>query len=153
MRRPPRPPGRPLLTADLVRRIVLVSAVLVAGAFAVYEFQMRSGSSLEAARTAAVNVFVFAEIAFLFSCRSLDRIGPGRANRWLFGGVTLMVLLQLALTYTAVVQTLFHTAALSPVAWSLVLGVAAMTYCVVEVDKALWRSRDRRADREERGVR
>ncbi|MDV6014263.1 HAD-IC family P-type ATPase [Haloechinothrix sp. LS1_15] len=147
MLRPPRPPRRPLLTTDLVRRILLVSAVLVAGAFTAFQLQQHSGHSLDVARTTAINVIIFAMIAFLLSCRSLERFIAFRVNWWLFGGIGLMVLLQLALTYAPVMQVLFHTAAIGADGWLLVLAFTALTYLVVELDKALWRHKDTRAER------
>lgn len=145
MNRPPRPPSRPLITRDLLRRILLVASLLVAGAFAVFAAQRGAGASEAAARTAAINVFVFAEIAFLISCRSFDRVLPRAPNRWLYGGIAAMTLLQLAITYTPVMQSLFHTAPIGAAAWGLVAVVAAVTYGAVEADKALWRRHDRHA--------
>ncbi|GAA5120852.1 HAD-IC family P-type ATPase [Haloechinothrix salitolerans] len=146
MRRTPRPPSKPLLTGGLIRRILLVSVVLVVGAFGVFELQLAAGMAEPVARTAAINVFVFAEMAFLISCRSFDRMLPGTRNRWLFAGIATMTALQLAMTYWSVMHLLFHTAPLDVSGWLMVLAVAAATYVLVEVDKAIWRRGDRRAE-------
>lgn len=146
MGRAPRPPSKPLLTGGLIRRILLVSVVLVLGAFAVFQLQLSAGAAEPVARTAAINVFVFAEMAFLVSCRSFDRMLPGTRNRWLVGGIVTMTGLQLAMTYWGVMHLLFHTAPLPASGWLMVFAVAAATYVLVEADKAIWRRGDRRAE-------
>jgi cation-transporting ATPase F len=143
MARRPRPPGQALMTADLLRRITLVSVILVAGSFAVFTWQLRAGASVTEARSITVTVFVFAQIAYLFSCRSLDRFRPTGWNPWVLGGVAVMVALQVSILYLPVMNELFHTAPLTAGAWLLVLGLAATTFLVAELDKFLWRPRRR----------
>ncbi|MHB1877181.1 MAG: cation transporting ATPase C-terminal domain-containing protein, partial [Streptosporangiaceae bacterium] len=144
MTRPPRDPGRPLLTGVLLWRIGLVSAIVVGGAWWLFEWEMANGASLAAARTAAVNLFVMAELFYLFSCRSLTRsmwrIGP-LGNRWLVGGVLLQVVLQLMLTYLPVMNSLFQTAPISVLAWLRILVLAAGLSLVMALDKRLTRDR------------
>ncbi len=71
MARPPRDPGQPLLTRALVGRILLVSGLLVAGSWRLFEWELANGATLPEARTAALNLFVVVEAFYLFSCRSL----------------------------------------------------------------------------------
>ncbi|RSM85126.1 carbonate dehydratase [Kibdelosporangium aridum] len=139
MRRPPRSPKQPLLTRDLIRRIVLVSIVLVAAAFLMFDGLLDAGAPVAEARTAAINVFVFVQIAYLISCRSLDRLRLGGWNRWLVMGIGLMVLLQILITYVPVLNTLFHTAPLDVGVWLLILAASVAAFVVVEVDKLIWR--------------
>ncbi|MFF1612383.1 cation-translocating P-type ATPase [Amycolatopsis sp. NPDC058278] len=143
MARRPRPPGQALMTADLLRRITLVSVLLVAGSFAVFTWQLRAGASVTEARSITVTVFVFAQIAYLFSCRSLDRFRPTGWNPWVLGGVAVMVALQVSILYLPLMNELFHTAPLTVAGWLLVLGLAATTFLVAELDKFLWRPRRR----------
>ena len=107
MRRAPRSPDQSLLTADLIRRIVLVSIVLVAAAFLMFEGLLDVGAPVAEARTAAINVFVVVQIANLISCRSLDRLRLGGWNHWLVSGIGLMAVLQALITYVPVLNTLF----------------------------------------------
>ena len=60
-------------------RILLVSALLVAGSWWLFEWELASGASLAEARTAALNLFVVVEAFYLFSCRSLTRRRGDRA--------------------------------------------------------------------------
>ena len=138
MSRPPRDPAQPLLTSALVVRILLVSALVVAGAWWVFEWELGGGAELAQARTAAVNLVVTVQIFYLFSCRSLRhsawRLGLF-TNRWLIGGVLLQVLGQVALTYLPVMNTLFRTAPIGPGTWGRILGVALVAGAVVALDK------------------
>ncbi|RSM38157.1 carbonate dehydratase [Amycolatopsis balhimycina DSM 5908] len=141
MQRPPRPPKRPLFTGALLRRVVLVSLLLIMAAFAAYQAQLAAGVSLAAARTSAINVFVGVQAAYLLSCRSLDRpvllAWPGRSRMFALG-VGLTAGLQLVLTYVPVMNTWFHTAPVGAGSWLWVLGAAVVAFLVVEADKLVW---------------
>ncbi|MGB3353258.1 MAG: cation-transporting P-type ATPase [Mycobacterium sp.] len=140
MARPPRDPVQPLLTRALVGRILLVSSLLVAGAWWLFEWEMANGATLPEARTAALNVFVVVEAFYLFSCRSLTksswRIGVF-TNRWLIVGVATQAFLQLAITYLPVMNTVFQTAPLDPGAWLRIFAIALVVSVVVGAEKWL----------------
>ena len=138
MSRPPRDPRRPLLTGELIGRILLVSAVLLAGSYLLFHWEQNMGASLAEARTAAINVFVVGELFYLFNCRSLERsmftVGVF-SNRWVTVGVATTIALQGLLTYTPVMQKLFHTAALGVGAWTRIVAVGLVVYGVVGAEK------------------
>jgi magnesium-transporting ATPase (P-type) len=138
MRRPPRDPAQPLLTRELVMRILLVSGIMLAGAFGLFRWEQARGVSDAEARTVAVNVFVMVELTYLLNCRSLERsmfqVGVFR-NRWLVGGIVAMVGLQVAFTYAPVMNTLFHSAPIDTAAWLRIAAVALAGYVAVEVEK------------------
>lgn len=145
MARPPRRPETPVITRELALRIGLVSIMLVAGAFGLFEWALLQGQSLDIARTVAVNMFVFGELFYLFNCRSLRysmfQLGVF-TNRWLILGVTVMVGLQLLLTYTPTMNLLFGTAPIGLVEWSWILGGGLTIYSVVGIEKWLRRQAD-----------
>lgn len=138
MNRPPHDPGKPLLTAELITRIILVGCMLLAGSFGLFEWELAQGRSVEAARTCAVNIFVFGEIFYLFNCRSLRlsvfRIGLF-SNRWVLGGVGLMVLLQLLFTYLPVMNRAFGSRPIGLKEWVVIVGASSIVYCVIECEK------------------
>ncbi|MFS8102605.1 HAD-IC family P-type ATPase [Lentzea alba] len=143
MSRPPLPPSLPLLTKQLVGRILFVSAILLACSFGAFRWQLSSGASLDVARTVAVNVFVGAQIAYLSNCRSLERFRPRTGpNRWLLVGVALTIGLQMLLTYVPFMNSLFHTAPLGWEPWLVVVALSAVSYVLVELEK--WWHRRRR---------
>ena len=138
MSRSPLDPRQPLLTWELGSRIVLVGFLLLIGSFGMFEWELHQGSSVVAARTCAVNVFVFGEIFYLFNCRSLRhsmfRIGLF-SNRWVLGGVILMVLLQLLFTYLPAMNFAFGSHPIGLREWGLVLSTSFIVYIVIEVEK------------------
>ncbi len=148
MRRPPRVPDRPLLTPELGMRVLLVSALLLAGAFGLFVWEQRLGGSEAEARTVAVNVFVVVQVFYLLNCRSLDRsvfqVGVF-SNKWVTGGIALMLALQLLFTYAPVMNWLFHTAPIGLAEWGRVVAVGVGAYAVVGVEK--WIRRRLRGDR------
>ena len=140
MRRPPRPPGTPILDAALVWRIVLVSLLLLAGSFGLFLRELAQGHSLAEARTVAVNVFVVVEGMYLFNCRSLKlsalRLGLF-SNPAIWYGIVVMALLQLALTYLPLMNRLFATAPIGGQQWLEIGAVGVVAYVVVGIEKRL----------------
>ena len=141
MRRPPRDPQTPILTRTLSARILLVGTLLLLAAFGLFEWELRSGASLEQARTVAVNAFVIVELFYLFNCRSLRQtifeLGFF-TNLWVFGGVAAMLLLQVAYTYVPFMNRLFQAAPIGPLAWLKIMAAGFVTYLIVEGEKRLW---------------
>jgi cation-transporting P-type ATPase F len=138
MQRAPRPPRAPLLGRTLVGRVAIVGVLLLAGAFGLFEWAQQSGHTVEQARTLAVNVFVFGELFYLFNCRSLTRpswrIGM-LSNRFLLGGVALMIALQMLYTYLPVMNELFGSAAVSLLDWGWVILSGFAVHLVIELEK------------------
>ena len=131
--------------AALIRRIVLVSFLLLAGAFGLFLRELAQGHSLAEARTVAVNVFVMVEAAYLFNCRSLTQ-GFWKqglfSNLWIWAGVGSMMLLQLAMTYLPVMNQLFGTAPIGLAEWLEITLVALFSSSVIALEK--WLSNARR---------
>lgn len=142
MLRMPRDPKRPILTRHLAFRICLVGVLLLAGAFGLFEWELAHGESLQAARTVAVNVFVFGELFYLFNCRSLSHsmfhVGVF-SNPWVIFGVTSMILLQLMFTYWPPMHALFGSAAIGNDEWMLILAVSVVIYTVIGFEKLVVR--------------
>jgi cation-transporting P-type ATPase F len=140
MRRPPRRRDAPLLSPVLIQRIVLVGALILAGAFGLYQWELAAGVSLAEARTAAVNVVVMVELFYLFNSRSLTR-SPFQvgffSNRWALAGSALMVLAQLLFTYLPGMNYPLDSAPIGPATWTRVLAVALAGYLIIELEKWL----------------
>jgi magnesium-transporting ATPase (P-type) len=149
MARPPRQPEAPILTRELGFRIGLVGLMLLAGAFAFFEWALAQGKSIETARTLAVNMFVFGELFYLFNCRSLRysmfKLGAF-SNRWLLLGVTTMTLLQIFFTYSSTMNRLFGSAPLDMIEWGFILSGGLLVYGIVGIDKWLRRRAENRKD-------
>jgi len=143
MRRAPRRLETPVLDAALIRRIVLVSVLLLGGAFGLFLLELEQGHSLPEARTVAVNVFVMVEMFYLFNCRSLSRsfwsLGVF-SNLWVWGGVGTMTLLQLLLTYLPACNRIFQTAPIGLAAWGEIFIVAWLSSLLIGLEKS-WANR------------
>jgi len=146
MRRPPRPPREPLLTRFLVWRIAFVGALLTAGAFGLYLFEVARGADLAITRTVAVNALVMGEAMYLFSVRrftaSVLNADGLFGNRYVWLAIGLLAVFQLLFTYTPLAQRLFGTAALDGNAWSRIVLVGVAVLLIAELEKwlgARWR--------------
>jgi len=140
MNRPPRRPDASLLDRRLNIRILLVGSLMVAGAFGLFEWKLAMGGSLDQARTVAANLFVMAEIGFLFNCRSLTRSSWSLgffSNPSLLAGVALMLLLQALFTYLPAMQSVFATTALTLEDWLWLLAAATAIALVASLEKWL----------------
>jgi cation-transporting P-type ATPase F len=139
MNRPPRDPKTPVMTFPLFMRTGLVTLMITAGAIGLFHWLVRNEStSLEQARTAAVNTVVMVQLVYLWNCRSLIRsvVDVGIfSNRWIFYGCAGMIAAQLLFTYLPLMNRLFHTAPLGLGAWATIIGIAATAFGVVEFEK------------------
>ena len=139
MSRPPRDPKRPLLTYALLMRTGLVTLIMTAGALWLFFWEITiAGETVAEARTAVINVIVLVEIAYLFSCRSLSHsvFALGWCtNGWAIAGSLAMLGAQLLFTYAPGMNRLFHTAPISGASWLRIVGVAAVAFAAVELEK------------------
>ncbi len=138
MSRAPRDPETPILTGVLLWRIFFVGILLLFFSFLLFEWELYAGASEAEARTIAVNVFVFVELFYLFNCRSLSssmfQIGFF-SNKWLFGGVSLMIALQLLYTYLPFMNWIFHSAPIGLWAWARILASGIIVYTIIGFEK------------------
>ncbi len=148
MSRQPREPDSPILTGEMIGRILSVSTLLLIGAFGLFQWEMANSGDEVLARTLAVTLFVVVQSAFLFNCRSLSVSlfkTPAFSNPWIWAGVAAMLLAQLAFIYTPVMNLLFQSSPLALHHWGLMLAYALLVLLFVEAEKAFWRSRKKKA--------
>jgi Ca2+-transporting ATPase len=140
MQRMPRNPSTPILTRELISRIILVGLLLLIGAFGLFARETAAGASLEYARTVAVNVFVIMELFYLFNCRSLHKsilqLGVF-SNPWVLGGAGGMLLLQILYTYLPFMNRLFHSTAIGAASWLRIMAAGLAVYFIVEAEKRI----------------
>ena len=145
MRRSPRRSDEPLLSAMLIERIVLVSALMVITTFGLFIWARQQGVSVELARTLAVNTLVVGEAFYLFNTRYL--LAPSfnlqalTGNRYALMAVAIVLLFQLLFTYAPPMQVLFNTRNLDALHWLLVAAAGLLVFVVVEMEKAWLRRR------------
>ncbi len=143
MRRPPRPVDEPLLSRFLVWRIVLVSALFLAGIFGMFEWALHAGMDVDAARTVAVNTLVCMEVFYLFSVRYLKAGSFSwrgvRGTPLVLLAVAAVFLLQLAFTYAPFMQAAFRTVPLPFDVGLRIVAVGVGVLALLELEKALLR--------------
>ena len=148
MAQPPRQRDQALLSPALLARIGFVGALMVLSTFTVFEQALARGLSIEAARTAAVNMLVAGETVYLFNSRHLMAPCWGwhawRGNRVVFIVVGVLFVLQALFTYEPHVQRLFHNEGLDVWTWLSIAILAALQFGAVECEKAWQRRRARR---------
>jgi Ca2+-transporting ATPase len=158
MKRPPRRPDEPVLSRFVVRRTLLVAALMCAGATGLFlwEYNVELGRvghelALREAQTMAVTTVIMFQIFYLLNCRSLLdsvlRIGLF-SNPAVYLGIGALVLLQLGFIYLPFMQRVFGTAPLSLGALGLCTLVGASILPVISVEK-YFRSRSARRQRQE----
>ncbi len=140
MQRSPRNPKTPILTNELIMRILLVGALLLLGSFGLFRWELAGGASLEKARTVAVNTFIVMELFYLFNCRSMSQsifqLGVF-TNMWVFAGVGIMLSIQLIYTYLPLMQKLFQSTAIGLDSWTRIALAGCAAYLIVEAEKKL----------------
>lgn len=145
MSRSPREPNAPILSVEMIGRILSVSTLLLIGAFGLFQWSQLHGASIEESRTLAVTLFVVVQSFFLLNCRSLTNSifkTPINSNPWIWGGMAAMLAAQLLFIYTPVMNTLFQSSPLSLNQWLLMLGYGGVVLLLVEVEKAVWRRKN-----------
>jgi len=144
MRNPPRSPQQPLITQALGIRILYVVILMILVTFLVFEWELARGSSIEIARTAAVNMLVVGELVYLFNVRhftaSAFNFETLTGNKIALIVSAILIFLQLVFTYTAPMQQVFHSASLDMLSWCVILGLGLLKFLAVEAEKAIWRS-------------
>ena len=141
MRRPPRDPAEPLLSAQLLWRLLFVGLLLSGASLGLFLHAQQLGLGLEVSRTLAVNALVAGEVGYLFCARRLqDPAGFGlRDNPMVWAMVILVLALQLAFSHWAPLQALFGTAAPDARGWALVGACGVAVMLLVEAEKWLLR--------------
>jgi potassium/sodium efflux P-type ATPase len=144
MHHPPRAPQQPLITQALGIRILYVVILMILVTFFVFEWELARGSSIEMARTAAVNMLVVGELVYLFNVRhftaSAFNLETLTGNKIAIGVSVLLIILQLVFTYTTPMQQVFESTGLDILSWCVILGLGLLKFLAVEAEKAVWRS-------------
>ena len=147
MRQPPRPVGEGVLTATMWRGIFFVGGVMAAGTLFVLDASLPGGfvegeGTLRHAQTMAFTTLMLFQIVNVFNARSDQRSAFSHlfTNGWLWGAVSLSVLLQAAVVYTPFLQQAFGTVALTTLDWVRCIAAASCVLWFREISKLLARA-------------
>lgn len=143
MRRPPRAADAPLLSPFLIWRVVLVSVLLAAASLGVFFHTLGAGRDIETARTMVVNMFVVAEIFYLFNVRYLHMTSlswrGALGTPAVLGAIAALVVAQLVFTYSPFMHSLFDSRPLRLQDGVLLVCVGALLMILLELEKLLMR--------------
>ncbi len=140
MIRPPRTPSNPILSKELIIMMLGVGIYMLIASTIVFEYYIWVGMSEEYARTVAVNIFVFIEIFYLFTCKNLHKSTfkiNFFDNSYLLYGVCIMFILQLIFTNSSFMNSAFSTTSISLNSWVLIIFISFFIIFIVEVLKYL----------------
>jgi Ca2+-transporting ATPase len=141
MRRRPRPPGEPVITARrwglILAHGFLVAAVTTLGFALIYQGQPEH---LPRARTFAFCLVSYGFMFYAFSCRSQRYTMPQLgffSNPYLFGAVAVSGLLQLSVVTLPFARPVFESEQHFAGEWAVLILLALTPVTVIEVAKLL----------------
>ena len=140
MHRPPRDPKKPILTNSIIIQMLVVGFYMLLGSYTMFNYALASGHSVEYARTIAVNIFVFVELFYLFSCKDLAKSVFKTNifnNNYLLMGVGLMISVQLAFTHVDFMNILFKSEPLNMQTWVEILVISFGVLFMVEIKRLI----------------
>lgn len=138
MKRAPRDPKMPILTREIISQMLVVGFYMLIASYVMFNYTLSNGHSIEYARTVAVNIFVFIELFYLFSCKELQRSVFKTNifnNKLLLIGVTLMALIQIAFTHTEFMNKIFQSESLELWTWAKIILISFSVMFVVEIKR------------------
>jgi magnesium-transporting ATPase (P-type) len=145
MTRPPRKTGGPIINGSELAFILIVSVLIGGAAMGVFYGVAGTGVDVNYARTEAVLMLAFGQLAFLLNCRFMSRssitIDVFRGNRMIWISAGALIALQLLFTYVPVMNTLFESEPLAATSWILPIVLSIAIFFAVEILKAVFRRR------------
>lgn len=152
MARPPRDPDERVIDPTMWFGIATTGLTIAVATLATMDAFLPGGlipggtDSFEVARTAGFTTLVFAGLFSAFNARSArsSALHGLFTNPWLWGSVSLGVVLQVAVVSLPLLQVAFGTATLDPAHWAVCLGTASLVLWVEELRKGVIRLLARR---------
>lgn len=130
MRRPPRPPRRPLLTSRVLGGVALAGGISAVGALALL---LSSGGGLEHQRWVAFTALVLAQAVRANANRSLGQnswtLVP---NRFLAAAAIVVASIQVLIPFVPPLADAFRASPLTPLEWILAFAVAVAPWLAAE---------------------
>jgi Ca2+-transporting ATPase len=156
MLRPPRERGSGVLTSEDWLRLAGIGLVMMIGTLAVLDAYYPGGvltlfatgtgpnaADETHARTMAFTTLMMFQLFNVYNCRSTWRSAFSGffENKWLIAAVALSLFTHILVIYVPVLQTAFHTVALSMNDWLVATAVAASLLLAMEAAKLVLRMR------------
>ncbi|MCJ2181452.1 HAD-IC family P-type ATPase [Novosphingobium sp. 1949] len=139
MERPARARDAPLLSGFIAWRVGVVSVLFAVALLGVYGVSRRAGDPLEETRTLVVNMLVIAEIFYLFNVRYIHvrsfSLRGLLGTPAVLGAIGAVTAAQIAFTYFAPLQAIFHTRAVSLGDGAGLIAIGFVLFVLLELEK------------------
>jgi Ca2+-transporting ATPase len=139
MRRPPTPRSEPLISRDMLYRVLLMTPMITAISLGWFVWRLSQGADEALVRTETFTLLALCAWFNVLNCQSATRSALRLGvlhNRWLLGGLGLSVLLQGAVLTIPAMHALFHTQPLPVTTLGLLLAAASSVLWAEELRKA-----------------
>ncbi len=140
--RPPRHPQEGIMSKLLIQRAVLVGVVISLGVIFNYVMAIKSGDSIDQARTVAVTTMVFFQFFQAWNSRSemqsIFKVSL-MSNPFLFLSIITAFFSHLAVLYVPAFQWIFRTVPIAIPEWIEIITVSVTVIFAVEIDKLIRR--------------
>lgn len=138
----PRAPGEAIFNRLMIERVVISALLIGSVAFAVFQWLMSRGFTLDEARNGTLLLMVLFENVHVFNCRSevrsAFRHNPLR-NPILLIGTAIAQLVHIGAMYSPWISDVLHIQPVTPKLWLELLGIALSVLIVMELHKAIRR--------------
>ncbi|MCK5294865.1 MAG: HAD-IC family P-type ATPase, partial [Arcobacteraceae bacterium] len=138
MQRKPRDPKEPILTKYVIIQMLIVGFYMLIVSYGMFNYVLNNGHSIEYARTVAVNIFVFVELFYLFSCKELGTSVFKTNifnNKFLLLGVILMGFSQVTFTHASFMNLMFQSEGLDLQTWLQIIIISFGVLFVIEIKR------------------
>ncbi len=142
LRHPPRSPREPIFNRLMIDRVVISALVIGTVAFAVFQWLIARGFSVDEARNGTLLLMVLFENVHVFNCRSEVRSAFRHnlfRNPILLIGTAVAQLVHIGAMYTPWISDVLHIQPVSPQHWLELLGIALTVLIAMELHKAIRR--------------
>jgi len=144
LERKPRPPDERILSSLMIQRTLLMGSFMGFGTFIIYYLQLKSGVSVESARSVALTTMVFFQFYQALNCRSetlsVFRLNP-LSNPFLLVSIVGAFFAHLAVLYVPALQYIFRTVPLNWNQWVIIVISSLTILFAVEIDKSIRRGK------------
>ncbi|MFD1510918.1 HAD-IC family P-type ATPase [Lacimonas salitolerans] len=141
MTRPPRPRNAPILSGELVWRVLLVATLFLAAVFGIFTYAIDKGYPLAVAQTMALNMLVVLEIFHLFFIRNIHSTSltwaAVRGTRVVWIVVVAVTAAQFAVTYLPPLQAVLGTQDVAVMDGVLIVAVGVAFLAIIEIEKQI----------------
>ena len=135
MQKPPREPGKAILTNQFKLKIGIHGLIITMGPLLTYMYALNHFTTTES-RTIGFMTLAFVQLFHVFDVRRENGLGIDKTllqNKYLWGAIFITILLQLIVVYTPFLQQVVHTVSLTLNMWYIVIIGSILPILVIQL--------------------